>query len=895
MSNLFWSLFTALGRALFSLRYSFDSKKLKAIEKERLKNDQGILFLANHTSYFDVFLTFFILWPKYRMRPLVVDYVLNYFFMRPLYRASRPVSMPDFEASVNSYKVEKAKQSMREIAEGLKRGENFLIYPSGQLKVSGKELLMGKSAAYELLKECPDANVVLIRTTGCWGSIFSKAVLGKSPPIFKTILQGAKILLKNGIFFTPRRKVIYEYEVNPKLLSKGSFSRIELNRLLENWFNRYPDEAGNISEIEPLRLISYSFWKNDVPEVAPPKQQKGGEIAVSEEVKAKVDQMIRKILEKPDLEVRQEMNLVYDLGLDSLNLSELAIMLSRSFEVGKIYPQDLETVETVLRAVSGRRQEPYKPLSDVTWPVDEARAHCQCVGDQTKTIPEAFLNACDRFKHFSACGDDLVGVIKYKKLRLAVLVLASFFRQYKEERLAIMLPASLGAYIAILAVQMAGKVPVMLNWTLGPKYLEEMMKISGAQRIISSSRFLDRVNHVDFGSCGDKIVPLEEIRKGLRFSSKLRAMFLSFRSPKAILKKLGLAGVDEKQPCVILFTSGTEAAPKGVPLSHKNILSGIRASFEKVDPSSHETIYSFLPPFHSFGFAITGLLPILCGIRVAFYPDPTDSFALAEGAQRWKVTFFVSAPSFVRGLFLVADPKNLKSITHFIMGAEKVPSEIQQKIKSLGKSVQLWEGYGITECSPVLSLNRSGNPSKGVGQLLSKVELITIHPETEKLLPKGSDGEICVRGPNVFDGYLKNPRSPFIEIEGKRWYRTGDLGHLDGEGNLILSGRLKRFVKMGGEMISLGAIEETLIQSLTSQNKIAPHIQSLAVVADEREEGKVRLILFTTFDLGREEASQILSTAGFSNLVKISSVKKVEEIPLMGTGKTNYRALQDLC
>jgi long-chain-fatty-acid--[acyl-carrier-protein] ligase len=306
-------------------------------------------------------------------------------------------------------------------------------------------------------------------------------------------------------------------------------------------------------------------------------------------------------------------------------------------------------------------------------------------------------------------------------------------------------------------------------------------------------------------------------------------------------------------------------------------------------------LYGILPPFHSFGFSVAGLFPLLSGIKVAFYPDPTDSFALAEGLSRWKISIFCAAPSFIKGLFHAAKQEQLKSVRLFVSGAEKAPEPLFEKAKTISQNCKLVEGYGITECSPILSINRPNMPPKGVGRLLPEIELVTIHPETLQLLPKGSDGEICVRGPNVFRGYLGNPRSPFIELEGKQWYRTGDLGHLDIDGSLILSGRLKRFTKIGGEMISLGAVEEVIVKHLVAEKRISPNINSIAVCADEREEGKPRLVLFTTIAIEKEEANQILSQAGFSNLVKISIVKNIDEIPLMGAGKTDYRNLQGLC
>ena len=175
------------------------------------------------------------------------------------------------------------------------------------------------------------------------------------------------------------------------------------------------------------------------------------------------------------------------------------------------------------------------------------------------------------------------------------------------------------------------------------------------------------------------------------------------------------------------------------------------------------------------------------------------------------------------------------------------------------------------------------------------LDLCTIHLENSTPLPPGSEGEICVCGPNVFKGYLGNQKSPFVEIDGKLWYRTGDIGYVDADGILILSGRLKRFIKVGGEMISLAAVEEVLTQDLLKSGKISADVPSLAICADERIAEKPRLILFATIPIGEEEANNILKEQGFSRLVKISKVVAIEEMPLMGTGKTNYRQLQSLC
>jgi long-chain-fatty-acid--[acyl-carrier-protein] ligase len=385
---------------------------------------------------------------------------------------------------------------------------------------------------------------------------------------------------------------------------------------------------------------------------------------------------------------------------------------------------------------------------------------------------------------------------------------------------------------------------------------------------------------------------LEEVRKKLTTAQKLIGIARSMRGRAALIRSLGLDRGSEEEIAAILFTSGTEAVPKGVPLTHKNIIFNQRSGMQCVDFQASDCMYGILPPFHSFGFNVAGLFPLFMGMKIAFYPDPTDSFALAEGIERWKITVFCAAPSFLKALLAAATPQQLQSIRYWVSGAEKLPQEVREKALAMVPQSTVLEGYGITECAPVLTLCRANLPPVGVGQFIPGVDVCIIHPETLQKLDLSVDGEICVAGPNVFNGYLGNPRSPFIDIDGRRWYRTGDLGHLDAAGNLILSGRLKRFTKIGGEMISLGAIEEAIAADLLRRGVVSPDLPAVAVCSDERIPGKPQIVLFCIAPIERDQANEILKSAGFSRLVRISSVHRVEEIPLMGAGKTDYRKLQ---
>src|SRR5574341_1436580 len=246
-----------------SLRYRVKLKGQENLRRENLDKQGGVLFLANHAAELDPVIIMTVLWRRFRPRPLV----LNYYYELPgfswLMRRVRAFPVPSFQTSANRFQIKREEALVQRVAEALRKGENVLLHPSGRLKTTGLEVIGGTSLTHRLLQEVPKVNVVLIRTTGLWGSSFSKALTGKSPPFATTLLQGIKIVLKNLIFFTPRRDVTVELAV-----ARENFpwhgSRREVNRYLENWYNHSEKEG---AKGEPLQLISYSRWRKKLPEV----------------------------------------------------------------------------------------------------------------------------------------------------------------------------------------------------------------------------------------------------------------------------------------------------------------------------------------------------------------------------------------------------------------------------------------------------------------------------------------------------------------------------------------------------------------------------------------------------------------------------------------------------
>ena len=870
-------------RLALSLRYRVKVKGLK-----ELRPDRGVLFLANHPAEVDPLILVTLLWRRFRVRPVAADFLLHIPFIQWFVKKIGTIPVPGFDLSSNSFKKRRIERAYETVSTLLKSGKNVMIYPAGILKTSGIEAIGGASGVHELLQRVPNVEIVLIRSTGLWGSSFSKALTGKRPDILKAFIHGIRVILKNLIFFTPRRDVLVEIEeVASDFPRKGE--KLEVNRYLEEWFNK--------NGAEELKLVSFSRWKKELPEVVEkPKETKFSLDQIPKEVQDAVLEEMSKLTHIPVKKLLPEHDLAHDLGMDSLDKSQVAIMLKERFGVTEANSNELTSIRMVMvyaahLKTSAVTEETASTISSL-WGKEKRRpapTYPEC-----ETLIEGFLKKAAEMDKFLAAADLMSGEINYRKLKLGVILFAFYLKNLPGDKIGIMLPASIAVDVAMLACQLAGKTPVMINWTLGKRNLESIVKQTGIQVTLSSWKFLDRLQDVELGPIDDQIVLLEEVRSSFTIKEQIQALLLSRGRAKDIMRAFGALDLKGDDPCVILFTSGTESFPKGVPLSHRNVIANHLAAAELISLTSKDVILGILPPFHSFGFSVTGILPLIAGFRVAYSPNPTNGRQIAYAMEHWRATLFCSAPTFLKTLLRVAKANQLHSLRLVITGAERTPDELYQKLKEVNPDAELVEGYGITECAPILTLNRPGQQSKGVGQPLPGVKIDIVHPESKESVKSGDTGLILASGPNIFSGYLGGNHSPFIEHAGQKWYDTGDLGFLDQEGNLILNGRYKRFVKIGGEMVSLSMIEDELTKVGMKEGwKVSSDLPSFAIVASETGEQKSTIHLFTVCPLTIDEVNSALRQSGMSNLIKVQTVTQLSLIPLLGTGKIDYRKLTE--
>jgi long-chain-fatty-acid--[acyl-carrier-protein] ligase len=329
--------------------------------------------------------------------------------------------------------------------------------------------------------------------------------------------------------------------------------------------------------------------------------------------------------------------------------------------------------------------------------------------------------------------------------------------------------------------------------------------------------------------------------------------------------------------------------PKTVPLSHQNLLVNVEAGLEVLAVESTDRLLGFLPPFHSFGMTGNLLLPHLTGIPSVRYADPTDSHGLVRTISTYQPTMLFTTPTFLGYIMSACKGNELHSLRKVITGAEKCPEAIFRQCEQLAPHATILEGYGITECSPVVSANYiSGARLGSVGKPVRGVEVCIVDVDTEQPVSQGNTGMLLVAGPSIFGGYYQHDGpSPFVEVSGKSWYRTGDLVSMDPDGFLHFKGRLKRFLKAGGEMISLPALEEPFAKAFPP-DETGPKV---AVEGVETDDGR-HIVLFATFDISLREAGDLLLKSGLRGVMRLDEVQRVASIPVLGTGKTDYKELR---
>ena len=867
LRSAFWFLL----RSLFRFRY-----RVRVHGLEEVRRVQGpLLILPNHPGYVDPPLLLSHLRIKQVIRPTVFSGIYRAPAFYPLMRLVNALEVPDLSEHSREAR-EQTLSVIDSIVSGVQRGESYLIYPSGRVQRQEQERIGGARAAAEAIQRCPQATIVLVRTQGIWGSMFSYAYTGRRPHLGWAALRALGWVLANLVVFIPRRDVTITLQVLDRSKLPG-LSREELNPFLDRWY--FPDGFQKPTFVP----YHFCFGPRDYhfPEMAAAGQIDLAKIrpATVHAVNDLIEEHVGHALEEDE----KQADVALDrLGLDSLDRMDVALKIENRFgfhsdRVGDTLGELWALAEGL---VTGSGEGP-QPVPGA-W--DHSPRTIRPGEILAETIAEAFVRRALANPRAIAVADQMSGVLSYRKLLVAANLLGKRFDALEGRAVGVLLPASVAADLVYFGLHLVGKLPVILNWTTGPANLAHAVDVLGVRYVITSRKLIDRLG---IEVAGAEYVFLEDLKAGIGKREALATLARAYLLPGRFLQGLPRPNPDE--PAVVLFTSGSESTPKAVPLSHGNLISNARDALAVVIPSNADAMLGFLPPFHSFGLLGNILATVLGGIRVVHHPDPTDAKSLVHLTASYGATLLVTTPTFLGYMLALARPEDLRTLRLIITGAEKCPDSLFDKALQMAPQLKILEGYGITECSPIVSGNRPDRIKRGtVGQPMDQLEICVVDPDSHHPLPRNTTGMLLVHGPSVFHGYLNSSGpAPFLELDGRRWYVTGDLVQVDEQRYITFRGRLKRFLKAGGEMISLPALEEPFNQLYPPTDQ-GPQV---AVEGVETRDGRL-IVLFALPELTLRQANAVLAKAGFRGVMRIDDVTRVDRIPVLGTGKTDYKVLR---
>lgn len=467
--------------------------------------------------------------------------------------------------------------------------------------------------------------------------------------------------------------------------------------------------------------------------------------------------------------------------------------------------------------------------------------------------------------------------VTYSRALIGALILSKKFKKYEPGFIGIMIPTSAGCALATVGALMSGRIPVMINYSTGAeanaKYAQSKCKF---KTIITSKALLEKIKCPVIKG----MVMIEDIMAGVTTADKISAA-LQTKLPSALLLKT-VHGGDENDTAAILFTSGSEKDPKAVQLTHKNIYSNIRNFGAYVNINENDVLLANLVFFHVFGLTVNLWVSFTYGMTMVSYANPLDFQTICNIARDEKPTIMVGTPSFFWGYLHKSEPGDFKTLRIMVSGADKCPDALREGyMKKHG--VTLLEGYGATETAPVISVNSFENNRPGsTGKVIPGVEVKVENFETGEICKAGEVGKIMVKGDSVMKGYYDDPELTAEAIKDG-WYNTGDMGYFDEDGYLWHSGRFKRFVKIGGEMVSLVKVENTLEKHL-------PMGVSCCVVDVSDELKGSSIVATVTIEVNK---SEILKKMGdeLPNIALPKQFLVIKELPMMSSGKIDFRTV----
>jgi acyl-[acyl-carrier-protein]-phospholipid O-acyltransferase/long-chain-fatty-acid--[acyl-carrier-protein] ligase len=496
-----------------------------------------------------------------------------------------------------------------------------------------------------------------------------------------------------------------------------------------------------------------------------------------------------------------------------------------------------------------------------------------------RTVVEALIEAARTHgSNRVAVEDPVSGRLTYRRLLIGAAILGRKLMPYTAEGqpLGVMLPNANGAAVTIIALMSAGRIPALINFSAGEANIRAACRAAKLDTVVTSRAFVQRGKLeavVAALSQEVKFVYLEDIRAGVTLADRLRGVL---EAKKPLLPRRA------DDWAAILFTSGSEGVPKGVVLSHRNMLANAAQAAARIDFGRQDKVFNVLPVFHSFGLTVGLILPLVSGVRIYLYPSPLHYRTVPELIYGINATILFGTDTFLAGYARAAHPYDFRSLRYILAGAEPV-KESTRRMYMEKFGLRILEGYGVTETAPALALNTPMfNKFGTVGRLLPGMEA-----RLEKVPGVEDGGRLLVKGPNVMLGYLRVENPGVLEPPPGGWHDTGDIVSIDREGFITIKGRARRFAKIGGEMVSLAAVEALAAE-------LWPGAASAVVAAPDARKGE-RLILVTDkADATRNDFLAFAKARGAADLMVPSEIVVLPKLPLLASGKVDLGAVGKL-
>lgn len=524
-----------------------------------------------------------------------------------------------------------------------------------------------------------------------------------------------------------------------------------------------------------------------------------------------------------------------------------------------------------------------------------------------QSLPVAILNGIKKHGASTTLYDGTDdSATSFEKLLAAAIALAGEIKkQTKKRRVGIILPPGKGGMVANLAVVFAGKIPVNINFTSSQSAIRSSIRQSGVDKFITADPFVRKVASFPWPPNRDLIF-IERVLPAIQKKIIRWLLLIKILPAQVLIKILGLGDLHSDDEAVLLFTSGSSGEPKGVPLTHRNVLANVCQFGCRIQLDHQAKILGCLPLFHSFGSTVTLWYPCIEGINLITYPSPLETKRLAELVGMHSANLLLSTPTFLRGYMRRVKPEQLQSLDYVITGAEKLPQSLAESFREKFGILPM-EGYGLTETSPATNVNLpdpeklhdaptiSTNRFGSVGKFLPGIAVKITDPATGKPSPIDTQGTIWLRGANIFPGYLDNPEKT-NEVITDGWFNTGDIGRVDEDGFLFIEGRLSRFSKIGGEMVPHETIEAAVIKLLDLDQETERRI-AVVGIPDAQKGEAIALLTTICSEAHQQECIDLrykLMDEGLPSLWCPRLFIPADQIPVLASGKLDIRGCQKL-